>query len=153
MRPDILLSAALAIAACSQAQQPKVTEQALRTTDERHRRADVAGDVAAMAEITHTRLTLNAPNNRIVGREQFLALMQSGRLGTRSLERVPEAVIVAGDVGIVMGHETAVPAPTSISGRMYGTSPQNRRFTNIYVREESGWKLIGRHANVVPDKR
>lgn len=149
----IILGPLAVLIACAPVQRRQADEFALRAADEQHRRADVAGDVAAMAEITHPRLTLNAPNNQIVSREELLSLMRSGQLGTQSLERFAEAVVIHGDAGIVMGRETVVPAPASISGRMYGGVPQNRRYTHIYVREAGSWKLIGRHANVIPQAR
>jgi hypothetical protein len=104
---------------------------ALRAADEQQRRADVTGDVAAMAAVTHPRLTLNAPNNRIVTRDELLSLMRGGQLRTESLERVAEVVMVQKNTGIIMGRETVVPAADSISGRMYGAGAQSRRYTHI----------------------
>jgi len=65
---------------------------------------------------------------------------------------VPEIVRVTGNVGIVMGRETFTPVVSSELGRIYGSVPLQRRYTNIYVREQGRWKWLARHAHVVPPR-
>jgi hypothetical protein len=62
-----------------------------------------------------------------------------------SFVREVERVLIHGNTIIVMGRETVVPK---------GASPDagqiiNRRFTNIWMRQNGKWLLTARHANVI----
>ncbi len=124
-------------------------EASLRAVDQREREIVAARDVVAMAAFAHPNLTINAPTNRVLTREQLLSRLQSGEIALERFERVPEAVTITGNIGIVMGRETVTPVATSDLGRTYGAAPLHRRYTNIYIRKQGGWKWLARHANVV----
>ena len=49
-----------------------------------------------------------------------------------------------------MGSEVVYPAENSEQAVMYGRKTLNRRYTNIYLREDGVWRHLGRHANVIP---
>jgi hypothetical protein len=126
-----------------------VDEAALRAVDERQRQIISGNDVRGMTEIAHSNLRINAPTNQVLTREQLLAMMESGDIGAENFVRVPEAVTISGNIGIVMGHESFTPTATSASGRMFGLQPLKRRYTNVYVFEAGRWQFLSRHANVI----
>ncbi|SDA35813.1 protein of unknown function [Sphingomonas sp. NFR15] len=107
-------------------------------------------DVKGLAELSARELTINAPTNRILSHNQFLAMMRSGQIGAEAFERTVESVTVVGDVGVVMGNEIFTPTAASELGRTYGAVPLKRRYTNIYRKYDGQWKWLARHANVVP---
>lgn len=128
-------------------------ERAVLAADARQRDAVAEVDVAAIAAIAHTNLRINAPNNRILSGEDLVRMVGSGEICNEVFERVPEQVVVTGDVGVVMGRETVLPGTASEQARMYGRKSLNRRYTNVYVREGGTWRHLARHANIVPEAK
>lgn len=125
-------------------------EAGLRATDEAQRRAIAEGDGPALQRIFHPALLVNAPSSRVLTGEQVLTMVGSGDIAAESFERTVENVRITGDLGVVMGRETILPTETSEAGRMFGARPLNRRYSNIYLLENGEWRLIARHANVMP---
>jgi len=109
-------------------------------------------DVERLAALSAPGLTINAPTNRVLIREQFLTMMRNGQIGAEDFERKVESVTVSGDLGVVMGSEVFTPTAQSELGRSYGAVPLKRRYTNIYVRDHGSWRWFARHANVVLSK-
>lgn len=137
------------VAGCATVATPASDEAVLRAVDQRERDIVAARDVAAMAGLAHPKLTINAPVNRVLTREQLLSRLRSGEIASERFERVPESVTITGDVGIVMGRETVMPARSSELGRIHGAVSLQRRYTNVYIRERGRWRWLARHANVV----
>lgn len=77
-------------------------------------------DLRAIATISHPNLRVNAPSNRILTRENLVRAVGSGEIRNEILERVPETLVITGDVGVVMGHETAFPGAASEQAWMHG---------------------------------
>jgi ethanolamine utilization microcompartment shell protein EutS len=125
-------------------------ETAVLAADARQRAAVAKVDLKAIGEIAHPNLRVNAPNNRILTREDLIHMVGSGEIRNEVFERFPEQVVVTGDVGVVMGREVVYPGAASEQARMYGQKTLNRRYTNIYVRTAAGWRHLARHANVIP---
>ena len=124
-------------------------EARLATLDARQKEMVANGDVNGLADISASDLTINAPTNRILSRDQFFSMMRSGQIGAERFERMVESVTIWGNVGVVMGSELFTPTAKSELGRIYGARPLSRRYTNIYVFEHGKWKWLARHANVV----
>lgn len=146
-----ILFLSLALAPVSLAAQPAdlPEQRELRAFDERQHAIVVAGDVEAMRAAAHPALRVNAPIGQVIDRDGLLALLAAGDIATERFERVIEAITLTGDVGVVMGREIVEPRASSLSGRTFGTGALNRRFTNIYLRENGEWRFLARHANVV----
>ena len=126
-------------------------EAAVLAADARQRAAVADVDVAAIAAIAHPNLRVNAPSNRILTREDLIAMVGSGEIRNEVFERVPETVIVTGDIAVVMGRELVFPGARSEQARLYGSRTLHRRYTNVYLREAGVWRHLARHANVVPE--
>lgn len=146
---------ALAIAAPAAIAQPAATGQtpdeiAVLAADMRQRDAVAKTDLEAIAAIAHPNLRVNAPSNRILTREDLIRMVGSGDIRNEVFERIPETVVVTGDIGVVMGRETVFPGADSEQAKIYGQKTLKRRFTNVYFREQGIWRHIARHANVIP---
>lgn len=155
MLKPIVLALVLAVATPAAAQVSAATprnadETAVLEADARQRDAVARVDLAAIAEIAHPNLRVNAPSNRILTREDLIRMVGSGDIRNEVFERTPEAVVITGDVGVVMGREVVYPGPASEQARMYGLKTLNRRYTNVYLREDGAWRHLARHANVIP---
>jgi hypothetical protein len=94
-------------------------------------------------------LRVNAPNNRILSREDLMRMVKSGEIRNEVFERTPEDVVITGDVGVVMGYEAVFPGAGSEQARMYGRKRLTRRYTNVYIRSGGTWLHLARHANVI----
>ena len=125
-------------------------EKWLLATDSRQREAVRDGKLETIAEIGHPNLRINAPNNRILTRDDLIAMVKSGEIRNEVFERTAETLVITGNVGVVMGREVVFPGAESEQARMYGRKTLNRRFTNVYLREGGAWRHIARHANIVP---
>ena len=125
------------------------SDAAIRQLDDDQRRMVASRDVSGLDRLAHANLRINAPGNRVLTREQFLANMRNGEIAAERFERTPEDIAITGTVAVVMGRETFTPAATSELGRLYGAVPLSRRYTNIYVLQDGRWQWLARHANVV----
>ena len=153
MRGLGIVAGALLLLAPASAQRAgdSAADAALRALDARQKDMVARADIAGLAALSSPDLTINAPTNRILSRDQFLAMMRNGRIGAEAFERTVEHVTVHGDIGVVMGSEVFTPTAGSELGRTYGTRPLRRRYSNVYVRDRGRWKWLARHANVVPE--
>lgn len=148
----VVLCAATPALSADQPNRAGSSEAALAKLDLEQKDMVATADVARLTALSAAGLTINAPTNRVLTREQFLAMMRSGQIGAEAFERTIESVSVSGDTGVVMGNEVFTPTSRSELGRTFGAVPLKRRYTNIYVRDHGSWRWFARHANVVPSK-
>jgi hypothetical protein len=126
-------------------------ELSLLAADARQLSAVAAADASAIDSISHPNLRVNAPNNRIVARQDFVQAVGGGQIRNEVAERTPESVTITGDIGVVMGRELSLLAAGSEHAVRYGTTKLKRRYTNVYLRENGAWRLLARHANIVSE--
>ena len=145
------LAAAPAVAPAAVAKSTE--EAALLAFDERQRNAVGSANIQEIAAIAHPNLRVNTPTNTILTKEDMLRMVASGAVHNDVFLRTPEAVVITGDVGVVMGREEVVSGPVSDQAKMFGTKLLNRRYTNVYLREGGVWRHLARHAHVVADAK
>jgi hypothetical protein len=143
------IALALSATACATVTQPG-SEASVIAVDDQQRAMVAASDASGLERLAHPNLRINAPGGRVLKREQFLANMRSGEIAAESFERTAEDVSISGNIALVMGRETFTPAATSDLGRIYGSKPLPRRYTNVYVWQQGRWLWLARHANVLP---
>jgi hypothetical protein len=144
--------AALGLTACASMPSASRDAASLRAADQAQMNAVAAGDIAALEALAHPDLRINAPTGRILTNQAFFAAMRSGAIGAEAFTRTPEDVVIAGDIGTVMGSEVFTPTAASDLGRQYGAVPLQRRYTNIYVWRDGRWRWLARHANVTAQR-
>jgi ketosteroid isomerase-like protein len=121
-------------------------EDTIRQLEEQERQAVLAGDTTALERLWSEEFIVNNPQNRITtSRGDVLALVQRGLIRYAAFERRIEAIRFNDDVAIVMGAEIVEPV---------GDAPRagelvERRYTNIWRKKETTWRMIARHANVI----
>ena len=122
-------------------------EEQIRSLENEERLAVLAGDIAVLERVWAETMIVNNPQNVIsTDRNVVLGLVRKGLIQYSAFERTIEAIRFDGELAIVMGSETIVPA---------GNSPQagrklQRRFTNLWKKKDGTWRMIGRHANLIP---
>jgi ketosteroid isomerase-like protein len=106
-------------------------------------KAIVTHDVQGVKQVWAEDFIVNAPNNAILQREEVIAAMQSDLLDYRDFKKVTEYVGQHGDATIVMGHDTMIPLMGPCAGKQI-----IRRFTDFWMRDPAGWKLVARQATI-----
>ncbi|HVT45075.1 MAG TPA: nuclear transport factor 2 family protein [Thermoanaerobaculia bacterium] len=126
--------------------EPAAEEAIVRLLDEQVRMAVLDRDTTALERLLSEQLIVNAPNNQVsLNRRAVLDLVQQGVIHYASFERTIEVVRIDGDVAIVMGAEIVRP----IGNAPLAGQTVQRRFTNIWKKEDGTWRLTARHANVI----
>jgi ketosteroid isomerase-like protein len=113
--------------------------------EEEQRRAFVARDIERLDGMWSDDLLVNSPINRVHRKRLVLDLLRAGTIAHVSFDAQIDAVERQRDLVIVMGSETVVNTP--------GGPVIHRRFTNVWRAEDGTWRMILRHANIVPDPR
>lgn len=140
----VLALAAVLFARTLTAQAP-ATEAEIRRLEQLEVRAVLAKDSATLRTLWDKEYVVNNPDNVVVTAKADPVdrpVMQMARTAfTRNIEKIT----FRGDFAFSMGSETLVPG---------GEQPRAgqtvlRRYTNIWMRQSDGWKLVARHANVV----
>lgn len=141
---SLLFVGSLMLPAHSQ-QSSSADEQAIRSLEEQERIAVLNGDIATMERLWSERFIVNNPMGSVSpDRDVVLERVKRGLIRYSKFERQIEAIRIDGDVAIVMGAETVVAqAPAGAAA-----PPVQRRYTNIWKRSGTTWRMIARHANV-----
>ncbi|GAC1658556.1 MAG: hypothetical protein NVS4B3_26050 [Gemmatimonadaceae bacterium] len=152
--PTALSSLVLALACHTAGTGPRPVmsdEEVVRSLDDQERLAALHRDIPALERLWAEKLTINAPNNRVViGRQSNLdTFVRGGIINFSSFERASEFIRVDGNFCVMMGLETVVPISDAPSAGLVAGLEVKRRFTNIWKREGDTWRLYWRHANVI----
>jgi ketosteroid isomerase-like protein len=128
------------------AQQSAEIENEVRRLEQLEVRAILARDRDTLRTIWDAAYIVNNPQGVIAEASADdptdRPVMQMART---AFTRTTEKVAVRGDVAFAMGSETIVPG----EGQPKTGQTVTRRYTNIWMKQASGWKLMARHANVV----
>ena len=157
----------LAVSACmclasshskrAEAQQPTVNEAPsahnseveaeIRELDQIQGKAWLDRDQETLKRLWSPEFVLQAPSNQILTREGVFREMQTPRLagGLASMERTTERVTQFGDIVISMGMDR----PENKTGPTAGIV-RTQRYTNVWRREGNSWRMIARHAHLLP---
>lgn len=115
-------------------------EAEIRRLEQLEVQAILQKDSVTLLKLWDANYTVNAPDNAInhAGKTTLdrPVLKRARSLFTRDIEHVA----IKGSFAFTMGSETVTPT---------GNEQVKRRFTNIWEKQPTGWKLVGRHANVI----
>jgi uncharacterized protein (TIGR02246 family) len=153
MKPRALAAALVTVTACATAgaagpppRDAAAEEAAIRVLEDQERSAVLAQDFAALERLWSEDFTVNTPRGDVsAGRGAVLALFRQGIAAYASFDRRIELIRFSGDHALVMGGETVRP----IGNAPLAGQTVERRFTNVWRREDGTWRLFARHANVV----
>ncbi len=128
--------------------QNKEEETIIRNLEQMEVQAILNKDSLTLLKLWDMDYTVNSPDNVIyfAGKTTLdrPVLKRSRTTFTRDIEHIR----IKGNFAFSMGSETVVPAV----GEAQATQIVKRRFTNIWEKQGSEWKLVGRHANIICKK-
>jgi ketosteroid isomerase-like protein len=125
-------------------------EASLRAADLAQLQAARAGDADAIEAMTLVdQFVINNPLGETGTGERMVARFRSGEIAHEQFERLIERLSITGDVGVVMGREIVQPSPSSLEGGGIERGTVLRRFTNVWLWRDGGWRWLARHANEV----
>lgn len=104
------------------------------------------GDTTALLKIWTKDYVVNNPNGKIVTPKEIIALMKNGHKFA-SVERIIEKITFNQNIAIVMGKE--LQQPSNMTENKAEWIP--RRFTNVWVKSESGWQLAARQSSKISE--
>ena len=125
--------------------QTQPDEAEIRRLEQLEVRAIVARDTATLRTLWDAAYVVNNPDNLVVDAKPDPTdrpVMQKARI---AMTRTPEKITFRSDFAIAMGSETIVPG----EGQPSTGQTVTRRYTNIWMKQSGGWKLVARHANIV----
>ena len=117
----------------------------LLALEEENRRAFLDRDLDRLATLWSNELLVNSPINRVHNKQQVLDLLRAGTIAHFSMEAEIEAIERRRDLVIIMGSEQIINEP--------GAPVLQRRFTHLWSLEDGLWRLLLRHANLIPEPR
>ena len=146
MRRMFLLGLA-ALLACSNgsAQTPRSAEQELMALDQAFNDAQVKKDRATLERLWADDYSYTHSNGAVMNKAQDIADTMSGDMTWTAATLDDLEVKLFGDVGIVTGRLTMQGA-----AKAYASGP--RRFTDIFVKRNGRWQLVGGQTTLIPAK-
>ncbi len=120
-------------------------EQEVRRLNEEEPDAFLHKDAKGLATLWSDDFIVTNPLNKLVTKQEILAMVESGFLVITSYDRSIEYIRVYGDTVIVAGTETVV-----WGGKMPNAGKtENLRFTGVWMKQDGRWQEVARHANIV----
>ncbi|MBO0953275.1 nuclear transport factor 2 family protein [Fibrella forsythiae] len=100
------------------------------------------GDTVTLFKLWSPNYVVNNPYNQIVTVKQIIGFIREGKIDYSSVERIVEKVTLTQNVGIAMGKEIVTPekATENVGKKV------TRRYTDVWIKTSSGWRLIARQA-------
>ncbi|HZS44749.1 MAG TPA: nuclear transport factor 2 family protein [Blastocatellia bacterium] len=111
----------------------------IRRLDDQVRMAMLQKDIQALKHLCSEDFVVTNPFNQVVPLQQVLQAVEAGRINHSAFEREIEYLRTYTDSAVVMGRETVVDDGRTI----------NRRYTEVWLKQDGRWQLVARHANIV----
>lgn len=127
------------------AQTPRSVEQELIALDQAFNDAQVKKDRATLERLWADDYSYTHSNGSVMNKAQDIADTMSGDMTWTAARLDDLTVKVYGDVGIVTGRLTM-----QGTARAYASGP--RRFTDIFVKRNGRWQLVGGQTTLLPAK-
>ena len=120
-------------------------EKEIRTLEKMEVEAILSKDSATLLKLWDKDYTVNSPDNVIVLPGKNTLDRPVLKRPRTSFTRDIEKIIIRGNTAFSMGSETVVFA----EDQPHSGKNIKRRYTNIWMKQDSQWKLVARHANVI----
>ncbi|RZL41603.1 MAG: nuclear transport factor 2 family protein [Pedobacter sp.] len=102
-------------------------------------------DTATLLKIFSPNFVVNAPTNKVTTLPELMQMLRQGEVDVAQFERITESVTFINNIAISMGNETIRPA-----GKMPNAGKTvKRRYTNIWMKGETGWQLVARQSSII----
>jgi hypothetical protein len=147
MMHRMLLLPLLVLLACSagSAQPARTVEQELMALDQAFNDAQVKKDRATLERLWADDYSYTHSNGAVMNKAQDIADTMSGDMTWIAAKLDDLKVKLFGDVGVVTGRLT-------MEGTATAYASGARRFTDIFVRRNGRWQLVGGQTTMLPEK-
>ncbi|MEO6723319.1 MAG: nuclear transport factor 2 family protein [Ferruginibacter sp.] len=125
--------------------QSQDVESEIRNLEQREVQAILTKDSVALLKLWDKNYTVNSPDNVIVFAGKTTLDRPVLKRARTAFTREIELVTIKGNFAFSMGSETVIP----VDDKQQPGQVVKRRFTNIWEKQADGWKLVGRHANII----
>jgi ketosteroid isomerase-like protein len=117
-------------------------ETEIRNLEKMEGEAFVKKDTSTLFNLFSPQLVVNTPLNRVATLEDIKRLLRIGKIDLTSSGKNIEKITFINNMAIVMGQDTIKP-----QGAMEGAGKTvTRRYTDVWIKDASGWKLTVRQA-------
>jgi ketosteroid isomerase-like protein len=147
MKIFILTAVAFFSASCLYAQNSEA-EAEIRRLEQKEVEAILQKDSVTLLQLWDPDYLVNSPDNVIYYAGKTTLDRPVLKRARTSFVREVEHVSIKGTFAFSMGNETVVP----VDGQQETGQIVKRRFTNIWEKQPAGWRLVGRHANIICNK-
>ncbi|RVT97225.1 nuclear transport factor 2 family protein [Mucilaginibacter limnophilus] len=123
-------------------------ENEIHRLDQLEAKATISGDTLTLKKLWSPSFVVNNPANRVVNVTQIRQLMKEGKIAYTTFSRVIEKITINGPVAVTMGYEENEPEKATDNAGKKVT----RRYTNVWLKEKDGWRIIARQATIIDVK-
>ncbi len=116
----------------------------IEKAEQQEAQATLKNDLPALEALWSENLIVSSTANLVLTKGQAMTLFRAGRIRLKSFERRISRVQIIGEIAIATGNETFTAKDDLVSNSLFICS-----YMNIWMREEGGWKLIGRHVGLM----
>jgi ketosteroid isomerase-like protein len=128
--------------------QSSEAEAEIRRLEQKEVKAILEKDSVTLLQLWDADYLVNSPDNVIYFAGKTTLDRPVLKRGRTSFVREVERVTIKGTFAFSMGNETVVP----VDAQQEAGQIVKRRFTNIWEKQPAGWRLVGRHANIICSK-
>jgi hypothetical protein len=102
-------------------------------------------DTTALLNIWAKEFVVNNPYQQIVTVPQIFGFIRNGQIDYTTVERKVEKVTIVENIAISMGKEIVTPEKkTNYAGKIV-----TRQYTNIWIKRNNSWMMVGRQATII----
>lgn len=121
-------------------------ESEIRDIENKRAEAQLNHDLSFFFGLFSSEFIATSPYNKVVNREQVFEIFKKGMAGNvSSFELEIEKISFVNGLAVVMGQETLTPLGASL----HAGKTITRRFTNVWIKNEEGWKITVRQATII----
>ncbi|QIL75422.1 YybH family protein [Hymenobacter sp. HDW8] len=120
-------------------------EKEIRNLEQIEVKAVLEKDSTMLLKLWDKEYVVNSPDNVIVFPGKSTLDRPVMKRSRTSFSRNTEQVVFKGDMAFAMGSETVV----TTGDQSQAGQTIKRRYTNVWMKKNSSWKLVARHANII----
>jgi ketosteroid isomerase-like protein len=119
---------------------PAADEQDVAKAVDKMTQAMLHKDTKALAALTSDNVTYGHSSGKIQNKDEFIADIETGRSGFKTLQMLNQKIIMDGDVALVRNHFSAQAVNSGVE------VPTEIENFQIWQKQKGQWLLIGRQA-------
>lgn len=119
---------------------PSADEQAVAKAVDNMTQAMLHKDTKALAALTSDNVTYGHSSGKIQNKDEFIADIETGRSGFKTLQMLNQKITMDGDVALVRNHFSAQAVNSGVE------VPTEIENFQIWQKQKGQWLLIGRQA-------